>query len=72
MKKARSAAKRAKRNTYTCMRCEKQFPSRNALKAHSKAHLQALREMKMLQEGFVPVETKLGAEFRGKNRIIVA
>ena len=55
-----------------CMRCEKQFPSKKALKAHSKSHLRALHELKMLEEGHVPVETKFGAEFRGKNKIIVS
>ncbi len=55
-----------------CMRCEKQFPSRKALKAHSKSHLHALYELKMLEEGHVPVETKLGSEFKGKNKIIVS
>ncbi|MBI3190440.1 hypothetical protein HYZ41_01920 [archaeon] len=55
-----------------CMRCEKQFTSRAALKAHSKSHLQALNEIKMLEEGHVPIETKFGAEFKGKNKIIVA
>jgi len=57
---------------YQCMRCEKIFPSRNALKSHSKAHLQAIKEMRLLQEGHVPVETKLGSDFKGKNRIIVS
>ena len=55
-----------------CMRCEKQFTSRKALITHSKAHLQALHELKMLEEGHVPVETKLGGEFKGKNKIIVS
>ena len=53
------------------MRCEKQFPTRKALKTHSKAHLQALHELQMLERGEVPVETKLGSEFKGKNKIIV-
>jgi hypothetical protein len=54
-----------------CMRCEKKFTSRSALKIHSKAHLRALHELKMLEEGLKPEETKLGSEFKGKNRIIV-
>ncbi|HIG97482.1 MAG TPA: hypothetical protein HA230_04015, partial [Candidatus Aenigmarchaeota archaeon] len=55
-----------------CMRCEQVFPSWNALKIHSRTHLQSLREMKMLQNGHIPDETKLGASFRGKNKIIVS
>jgi len=69
-KKIKSA--KPKRQPYICMRCERQFPSRKALKMHSKAHLQALREMRMLEEGHIPLETKMGSEFKGKNKIIVS
>ncbi len=55
-----------------CMRCEKEFPSRASLKAHLKMHSQAMHEIKMLEEGFVPVESKIGMEFKGKNRIIIS
>jgi hypothetical protein len=55
-----------------CARCEKHFSSRQALKTHSKSHLNALHELKMLEEGKVPDETKLGSEFKGKNKVIVA
>lgn len=55
-----------------CMRCEKKFPSRRALKLHSRAHLQALRELKMLEKGQIPIETKFGSEFKGRNKVIVA
>lgn len=65
--------KKIKKNEYNkCMRCEILFPSRTALKAHLKSHLQAMREIKMLEEGFIPVESKIGMEFKGKNRIIVS
>jgi hypothetical protein len=64
--------KKTKKQVFTCMRCEKQFPSMNALRVHSKAHLQALKEMKMLEAGQTPVETKLGSEFKGKNRVIIS
>ena len=53
------------------MRCEQIFPNFNALKVHSRTHLQ-MQEMKMLQQGRIPDETKFGATFRGKNRIIVS
>lgn len=64
--------KKKKSRTVQCARCEQIFPSFNALKVHSKTHLQSLQEMKMLQSGHIPDETKLGAAFRGKNKIIVS
>ncbi len=73
MKKKSKVAKASKpSNKYMCMRCERQFPSRKALQVHSKSHLQALYEIKMLEQGQVPVETKFGSEFKGKNRVIVS
>ncbi len=55
-----------------CMRCDKEFPSREKLKRHLKMHQQALHEIKMLEDGFVPIESKIGLEFKGKNRIIIS
>jgi hypothetical protein len=55
-----------------CMRCDKEFPNRDLLKRHLKMHMQALQEIRMLEEGFVPVESKIGLEFKGKNRIIIS
>lgn len=63
--------KKKKSRPVQCMRCEQIFPNFNALKIHSKTHLQ-MHEMKMLQSGHIPDETKLGAAFRGKNKIIVS
>ncbi|MCX6815277.1 MAG: hypothetical protein NT120_00300 [Candidatus Aenigmarchaeota archaeon] len=74
MKKKTPAVKKvrkAKKHIFMCMRCEKQFPSMNALRVHSKAHLQALRELRMLESGQIPLETKLGSEFKGKNKVII-
>lgn len=31
-----------------------------------------LKEMKMLEEGVVPDKNKIGKEFKGKNRVIIA
>ncbi|MEM7819674.1 MAG: hypothetical protein QXD48_02490 [Candidatus Aenigmatarchaeota archaeon] len=59
------------KDKYKCIRCGRLFKSRLALKRHSNEHLRALKELKMLQEGYVPEETKLGFGFKGKNRIIV-
>ena len=75
MKKAKRAPKPASKRAdeyNKCMRCDREFPSRAALKTHLKMHSQVMHEIKMLEEGFVPVESKIGMEFRGKNRIIVS
>lgn len=55
-----------------CMRCEHEFMSWNALRVHSRGHLQTLHEIRMLQQGHIPDETKMGMTFRGKNRIIIS
>jgi hypothetical protein len=54
------------------MRCGKTFSSMLGLKRHSSEHLRELREIKMLREGFIPEETKLGFGFKGKNKIIIS
>lgn len=71
-KKIARAKKRQPASKFVCMRCERQFPSKKALQVHSKSHLQALYEIKMLEQGHTPEETKLGSEFKGKNRVIVS
>lgn len=72
MPRKSAKAVRKKYSVITCARCEKKFPTRKALAMHSKAHLSAVREMEMLMSGQLPEETKLGLEFKGKNRIIVS
>ena len=39
------------------------------MKAARKPHL---REMKMLEEGVIPAKNKIGKEFKGKNKVIIA
>jgi hypothetical protein len=70
--KIKAKAKKQPTYKYVCFRCTKSFPTRRGLKMHSKAHLRALREIKMLEEGHTPLETKFGVEFRGKNKVVVA
>ncbi len=72
VKSSKIKTKKQPKPKHVCFRCQKGFPTRKGLKRHSKAHLQALREMKMLEQGHVPIETKFGVEFKGKNKIIVA
>ena len=64
--------KKKKSKAVKCARCDQVFPSFSALKVHSKSHLQSLSEVKMLQQGHIPDETKMGVTFRGKNKIIVS
>ena len=56
-----------------CMRCKAEFTNWDSLKRHSKKHLQreVLDEFKLLKEGHVPKKSKIGSEFRGKNRIVI-
>jgi uncharacterized C2H2 Zn-finger protein len=70
MAKAKMAKKQEE--PHKCMRCGRFFKSRLALKRHSNDHLRALEEMKMLREGQMPDESKLGFEFKGKNKIIIS
>lgn len=64
--------KKKKNVSVKCMRCDQFFTSWNALKVHSRTHLQTLHEIKMLQQGHIPDETKMGVTFRGKNKVIIS
>lgn len=55
-----------------CGRCELSFKSMLALKRHSHVHLDDMHELKLLQEGHRPVETKFGSVFKGKNKVIIS
>lgn len=72
-RKAKTKAAPAKDSSFNkCIRCEKMFSSRQALKQHSKLHTTELKAIRMLAEGHIPAESKLGAEFKGKNKIIIS
>ncbi len=64
--------KKEKERPFKCARCDKTFTSMNMLRKHSKNHLDHLQELKLLEQGHVPAESKFGENFKGKNRIIVA
>lgn len=61
-----------KRRPIVCFRCDQTFNSWNAIRLHSKTHLKTLQELKQLQAGKIPDETKLGLGFKGKNKIIIS
>ena len=63
---------RKRAETYRCGRCEIEFSNIYALRRHSKKHTDSLAEIMMLKQGHMPIETKFGGEFKGKNKIIVS
>ena len=60
------------KDTYKCGRCEVIFNSMPSLKRHSSIHLKDLQELKWLEKGHMPTETKFASPFRGKNRVIIS
>ena len=65
-------AKKPKGIRIRCIRCNTFFSGIQALKIHNKSHLQSMKEMQLLEEGNVPSESKIGSNFKGKNRIIIS
>ncbi|MBI2076166.1 MAG: hypothetical protein HYT72_02880 [Candidatus Aenigmarchaeota archaeon] len=59
---------------YRCMRCKKEYNSWRGLQRHSAVHLKkgGAYEIQQLKEGKIPDVTKIGAEFKGKNKIIIS
>ena len=59
---------------FTCVRCKKKFKTIKTLKAHSRKHLEkeVLDEFVLLKKGHVPKKSKIGSEFKGKNKIIIS
>lgn len=49
--------------------CDPAMEKIKAMKAERKPRL---KEMKMLEDGIVPVKNKIGKEFKGKNKVIIA
>ncbi|MBI2578250.1 MAG: hypothetical protein HYW26_00915 [Candidatus Aenigmarchaeota archaeon] len=68
----RQAKKIEIKNAMKCGRCELSFKSMLALKRHSHVHLDDMQELRLLQEGHKPVETKFGGIFKGKNKVIIS
>jgi len=65
---------RKKAKKYVCMRCKRAFSSFDTLRVHSKKHLkrEVLDELKLLESGHVPDQSKIGSDFKGKNKIIIS
>ncbi|MFH0949476.1 MAG: hypothetical protein V1802_03230 [Candidatus Aenigmatarchaeota archaeon] len=57
---------------HECMRCNVKFFTERQLKLHVNNHINSLEEIKLLQEGHMPDETKIGTQFKGRNRVIVS
>ena len=70
--KVRKAKEYKPRHIYKCARCDAIFSTRIKLKNHSKTHLKSLEEIKLLQQGHIPQESKIGEKFRGKNKVIIS
>lgn len=64
--------KKTKKAVFRCIVCKSKYSSKSALRVHSKKHIHAFEDIKRLQEGFVPEETKVGTKFRGKNKVIIS
>ncbi|MFC2142910.1 C2H2-type zinc finger protein [Candidatus Aenigmatarchaeota archaeon] len=54
-----------------CFVCGKKFKNKRSLKIHGRQHIKAYEEIKLLQKGYTPDETKIGTKFKGKNKIII-
>lgn len=52
--------------------CRSLYASKAALRTHAKKHVKSYEDMKLLEKGYQPEETKVGTKFRGKNRVIIS
>ncbi len=60
---------------HRCRKCGDKFRSKVDLELHiSEVHHRkpALNEIRLLEKGYMPSESKLGTPFKGKNKIIIA
>lgn len=64
--------KKAAKAVFRCMRCKSEYTNWKSLQRHSKIHLSAMQELKMLEQGRIPEVSKIGSEFKGKNKIIIS
>jgi uncharacterized C2H2 Zn-finger protein len=67
--------KHHREESFRCKKCGDRFPTTLDLQFHvNEIHNRksALREIRLLEQGFVPDESKLGMPFKGRNRVIIA
>ena len=60
---------------HRCSRCGDKFKTKVDLELHiNDVHKRkpALNEIRLLEKGFLPEESKLGMPFKGKNKIVIA
>ena len=59
---------------FRCLRCRKEYNSWRGLQRHSAVHLrkETFLEIQQLREGKMPPVSKVGSEFKGKNKIIIS
>ncbi len=59
---------------FRCMRCKREYMSWRGLQRHSAVHLrkESFLEIQQLREGKIPGISKIGSEFKGKNKIIIS
>lgn len=73
-KKLRLRKKREQKREFRCEKCGDKFTTKLDLDIHdNQVHRRksALREIRLLEQGFLPEETKIGTKFKGKNKIII-
>ena len=64
--------KKKAKNVFKCIVCKAAYSSKGSLRVHAKKHIRAFEEIKLLEQGYTPEETKVGTKFRGKNRVIIS
>ncbi len=55
-----------------CQKCGRNFKNVNALKKHSKQVHDDIEDIALLKKGHIPDKSKIGKEFKGKNKIVVS
>jgi len=67
-------AKKEPKKKFKCQICGMKFDSFRGLSIHTgQEHKhEEVKEVSLLEQGFIPEESKAGGSFKGKNKIIIA